>query len=119
MLAPTGRAADPGEAAQEPSALEERLDRGTHDRAKRPEARLEALVVGPEVAVEVALEELVESGALRMTGSIDPQARSATRCWRCGHGPGTGQRRAGRAGRSQLGTTGPFVREASSSCPDA
>ena len=71
MFGPTRRTADAREASQEPAACEIGLDAGLDHRTQGASAGLEALVVRPEVAVEVHLEELVEGGALGVARAVD------------------------------------------------
>jgi len=59
------RAAQPREAAEQPAAVEVGLDRPADDGTQRAAPALEALLVGADVGVEVALEEPVQRGALR------------------------------------------------------
>ena len=86
VLALALRAAQAREAAEQPAAVEIGLDRAGDDRAQRAGGALEALLVGPDVVVEVALEEPVEGAALRMARAID----------RLGLGDGQRERRNGR-----------------------
>ncbi len=65
------RTAQAREAAEQPAAVEIGLDGAGDHRAQRAGRALEALLVSAGVVVEVALEEPVKGGALRMTRPID------------------------------------------------
>lgn len=71
VLPAAGGTADPGEAVDQPAAVEKRLAATADHRAERAVARLEALLVDTEVALEVLIEESIEAGAFGMAGSID------------------------------------------------
>lgn len=71
MLAATTAAPDPGEATEEPAAVQVSLHRPVHRRPQGPAAMFESLLVGPHVLLEVTLEDPVEPRALRMAGTID------------------------------------------------
>jgi hypothetical protein len=70
VLAMARWAADPGEAAGEPAALEERIGGAAGDGAQWTVLRLEAVFVRGEVAVEVVLEDPIEVGALGVTRPV-------------------------------------------------
>jgi hypothetical protein len=60
MLRVTLRAADAGEAALEPATAQELLHGTDHNRTQGSRARLEAFLVGPDIAVEMILKQQVK-----------------------------------------------------------
>jgi hypothetical protein len=64
------RTPNPRKTSFQAPAAEEVLHRAHHHRPQRSRAGLEAIFIGPDIAVEVSLEQLVEASALRMPGSV-------------------------------------------------
>lgn len=71
MLALARGTKDPREPPSEPSAVEELVDRGPDHGAERTGTRLEALLVRPDVAFEVLVEEPVERRPLGVSRAVD------------------------------------------------
>jgi hypothetical protein len=62
--------ADARETSLKPSAGQKILNRSHHDGAQGSGTRFEAFLLGAQIAVEVVLKKLVESGSLRMPGPV-------------------------------------------------
>ena len=90
MLRPAVRAADPREAALQPAAGEVGLDGRLDDLAQRPLPRLVAILVFPDVALEVLLEQPIDDGALGVTGPVNARGLGE------GHASATGGGEVGR-----------------------
>ena len=70
VLALTDRTTEAGEASLQPPAVKKRLDRPHNHRARRPGAGFKANLVSPDVAVEMALKQLINRSFFGMPGPI-------------------------------------------------